>query len=93
MASLTKRERSVASKYRKYEKAREEAKRFYDRADRLLVDIARLVRPKMRCRISEDGKELVVTDLAAEAAKAEDQAIIGWGHGAVRHYEVKAVKL
>ena len=88
MSALTKRERSIASKFRKYEKAREEAKKFYDRADRLLLDIARKIQPKTRCRIRDDGRELVVKDVLAEAG---DSVIVGWGHGAVRRFELKVI--
>lgn len=45
VAPLSKRERSIASKYRKYERSREQAKKFYDRADRLLLEIAKSIQP------------------------------------------------
>ena len=86
MAALTKRERSIASKYRKYEKAKEQAKKFYDRGDRLLGEIAAAIQPKTFVRIREDGRELHLQD----NGKGTD-GILGWGHGAVRRYELKVV--
>lgn len=92
MAALTKRERAVAAKLRKYEKAREEAKTLYDRADQIVLDIVRTLNGKARCRIRDDGKELIVID-HAKAAVADDTAnIVGWGHAAVRRFELKTAK-
>lgn len=87
MAPLTKRERSIASKFRKYEKAREQAKKFYDRADRLLEEIARVIPAKaMYVRILDNGRELHLKDNAANPG-----TILGWGHGAVRRWELKVI--
>ena len=41
MSKLTKKERSIASKFKKREKAKEQAKKFYDRADALTLEIAK----------------------------------------------------
>lgn len=92
MAQLTKRERAVAAKYRKYEKARESAKTFYDRADVIVLDIARTMNGKGRCRIREDGKELILIDHAKAALADDTRAIIDWGHAAVRRFELKTAK-
>ena len=86
MAPLTKRARSIASHFRRYEKSREQAKKFYDRADRLLVDIAKRIQPKTSARVRDDGRELHLKDNSLG-----EEAILGWGHGAVRRYEVKVV--
>lgn len=86
MTALTKRERSIASKYRKYEKAKEQAKKFYDRADRLLGEIAQTIQPKTFAKIREDGRELRLKDNGSGS-----DLILGWGHGAVRRYDLKVV--
>ncbi len=86
MANLSKRERSVASKYRKYERCGEQAKKFYDRRDRLLAELAIALKPKMRCRITNDGKCLTLIDKGTG-----DDVIIGWGHAAVRRWELKVI--
>jgi hypothetical protein len=86
VSQLTKRERSIASKFRRYEKAKEQAKKFYDRADFLLVDIARQIQPKTFVRIKEDGQQLHLRE-----AKADERGILGWGYGAVRQFELKVV--
>ena len=86
--SLTKRERSVAAKFRRYERARAQAKKFYDRADTILADLASQLKVKGKSRLSDEGKTLVLHDLASG-----DSVIVGWGHGAVRRWELKVVEL
>jgi hypothetical protein len=86
MASLTKRERSIAAKFRRYEKAKETAKKFYDRADALLLEIAKGIKPKTFVRIRDDGRQLHLRE-----ASADERGILGWGHGAVRQYDLKTV--
>jgi hypothetical protein len=82
---LTKRERSIASKFRRYEAAKEQAKKFYDRADQLLMELAPQVLLKP-ARISEDGKKL-----QAHKAEPDEKGILGWGHAAVRQFSLKVV--
>lgn len=83
---LSKKERSVAAKFRRYEKAKEQAKKFYDRADLILMEIAKQIQPKGFVRIKEDGQQLHLRE-----AKADERGILGWGHGAVRQYDLKVV--
>lgn len=96
---LTKRERAIASKYRKYERAKDEAKKFYDRADRLLIEIADAMLIHRRAknesdylpvrlpvRISDDGRLLQIAE-----AKPDEKGILGWGHAAVRQFSLKVV--
>ena len=86
MSKLTKKERSLASKFKKREKAKEQAKKFYDRADALTLEIAKAIQPKTFVRIHEDGKQLHLLNNAAG-----EEMIVGWGHGAVRRYDLKVV--
>ena len=103
LTKLTKRERSIRAKYRRYVKLVEAAKSLYDRADTLLVEIARKMHPRgvklvkhmtkqgtvthrLIAKIAEDGQELHCIDHSAG-----DDTILGWGHGAVRRYELKTV--
>jgi hypothetical protein len=102
MSGLTKRERSIAAKFRRYEKTKEQAKTLYDRADGILTEIARQLEgpklTKMReqlteaaksyhsIRISEDGRLLHLRE-----AGADEKGILGWGHGAVRQFDPKVV--
>ena len=86
MSHLTKKERSIASKFKKREKAKEQAKKFYDRADALTLEIAKQIQPKTFVRIHEDGKQLHLLNNAAG-----EEMIVGWGHGAVRRYDLKVV--
>ena len=102
MPPLTKHERSIAAKFRRWEKTKEKAKALYERADGILADIARQVEgpklTKMRAqlteaaktrhlvRISEDGKQLQLRE-----SSADDKGILGWGHGAVRQFDLKVV--
>ena len=86
MSKLTKKERSIASKFKKREKAKEQAKKFYDRADALTLEIAKAIQPKTFVRIHEDGKQLHLLNNAVG-----EEMIVGWGHGAVRRYDLKVV--
>src|SRR5208337_353071 len=81
MPPLTKRERSIAAKFRRFEATKEKAKSLYDRADGILTEIARSLEgpklTKMReqlieaakskhsVRISDDGKTLHLREAAA----------------------------
>jgi len=102
MPPLTKRERSIAAKFRRFEATKEKAKSLYDRADGILTEIARSLEgpklTKMReqlieaakskhsVRISDDGKTLHLREAAAD-----EKGILGWGHGAVRQFDPKVV--
>jgi hypothetical protein len=99
---LTKRERSIASKFKRYERLKEKASKYYDQADTVLSEIARAmsrnrmsfkhetksgtVSTRYSTRIGEDGLELHCIDNAAGY-----DVILGWGHAAVRRYELKTV--
>jgi hypothetical protein len=102
MPGLSKRERSVASKLRRWEKAKEKAKTLYDKADGILTEIAQemegpkltkmrqqiadLAKEKHFIRIDENGKQLQLREAAAD-----EKGILGWGHGAVRQFDPKVV--
>jgi hypothetical protein len=104
MPPLTKQERSIAAKFRRYEKTKDEAKALYERADAILAEIAREVEgpelTKMRAklseaakqkhlvRISEDGKQLQLRE-----SSPDEKGILGWGHGAVRQFDPKIVNM
>lgn len=102
MPALTKHERSIAAKFRRWEKLKEKAKRLYDQADGVLVEIAQqlegpkltkareqlaeLARSKHACRISDDGRQLHLRE-----SSPDEKGIMGWGHGAVRQFDPKVV--
>lgn len=102
--TLTKRERSIAAKFRKWEQTKEKAKALYDKADGILTamvrqmegaritkkraDLAALARSTHSVRISDDGKQLNLKEAAAD-----EKGILGWGHGAVRQFDPKVVNL
>ena len=104
MAGLSKRERSIAAKFRRYERTKEQAKTLYDRADGILTEIARqlegpqltkmreqvseAVKAKHTIRIHEDGRQLCLRE-----ASPDEKGILGWGHGAVRQFDPKVVNL
>ena len=104
MPSLSKRERSIAAKFRRYEKLKERAKRLYEQADVVLTQIAQqsegpkltamraqlaeLAKAKHLVRISEDGRQLQLRESAAD-----EKGILGWGHGAVRQFDPKVVNV
>ena len=104
MASLSKRQRSIASKWKKYERAKERASQLYDQADKILLELAKLMRPrgaKLQTVTSKQGntshrwiarisddQELHLVDNTAG-----DNLILEWGHAAVRRYTPKVVNL
>jgi len=93
---LTRRERSVASKYRKFQKAQERASLEYERADRLAYSIAQIAGGHGRVvRIHPEGKALQVIDNyeAAKAHPKRDPAQMpkAWAHGSVREFELKEI--
>jgi hypothetical protein len=104
MASLSKRQRSIASKWKKYERAKERASEFYEQADKILIQLAKLMRPrgaKLQTVESKQGnishrwiariaedQELHLVDNTAG-----DALILDWGHAAVRRYTPKVVNL
>lgn len=104
MPSLSKRERSIAAKFRRYEKTKERAKALYDKADGILTEIAQqmegpkltkmreqiaeLAKNRHTIRIHEGGQQLHLREAAAD-----EKGILGWGHGAVRQFDPKVVNL
>lgn len=95
---LTRRERSVAAKYRKVLKAEERASAQYELADRLKFAIAQQAGGNGKTvRISSEGKALQVIDnyQAAIAHPKRDAAQMpkAWGHAAVRQFELKEVSI
>ena len=102
MPELSQHERTIAAKFRSYEKVKNQAKELYDRADHILTEIAQslegskltkmraqvfeLAKSKHSIRISEYGKTLHLRE-----AEPDEKGILGWGHGAVRQFDPKVV--
>jgi hypothetical protein len=102
MSALSKRERSIAAKFKRYQTLKERAKACYDRADSVLMEIAaqlegakitkmrkqlaELAQARHSIRISESGQELVLRE-----SLGDEKGILGWGHGAVRQFDPKVV--
>lgn len=95
MPPLTKRERSIASKYRRMVKAKEKASAQYELADRLAFEIAQKSKGDI-VRISE-GKGIQAVDQMQAAIlhpkRKPDQMPKGWCHAAFRQFEIEEVKL
>jgi len=102
MPALSKRERYIAAKFRRWEKLKEKAKRLYDQADGVLTEIAQQLegptltkaraqlaeaaKAKHVIRISDDGRQLHLRE-----SGPDEKGILGWGHGAVRQFDPKVV--
>jgi vacuolar-type H+-ATPase subunit E/Vma4 len=102
MPPLTQRERSIAAKFRRFEKVKERAKALYEQADGILTELAQqmegpkltkmraqlaeLAKDRHTVRIDEDGRSLHLRE-----ASADEKGILGWGHGAVRQFDPKVV--
>lgn len=103
MPGLTKRERSIAAKFRRYSATKEKAKSLYDRADGILTEIARSLEgsklTRMREQIAEAAKTRHVIRISEtqtlhlREAAADEKGILGWGHGAVRQFDPKVSNL
>ena len=103
MAKLTKFERTVASRYRKHIKAKDAAKKFYDRADELLEEIAHLLGEKSPKPLMVASKTGQITfhrvariredgrELHCIDKAAGENLVIDWVHGCVRRYELTTV--
>lgn len=94
---LTRKERSIAAKYRKLVKVQERASSEYERADRLAFAIAQQVGAGKKIRITADGKGIEVVDnyqaAIAHPKRGEDQMPKAWAHGSVRQFELKEVRI
>jgi hypothetical protein len=95
---LTRRERSIAAKYRKVLKAEERASAQYELADRLKFAIAQLAGGHGKVvRISADGKALeVINPMQAAIShpkRKPDQMPKAWAHAAVRQFDLKEVSI
>jgi hypothetical protein len=104
MAALSKRERSIAAKFRRYEKLKDRAKQLYEQADGVLTEIAQQMEgaklTQMRAQIAELAKQRHLVrihengqQLQLREASADEKGILGWGHGAVRQFDPKVVNL
>jgi hypothetical protein len=103
MPRLTKRERSIAANFKRYEKLKEKAGTLYDQADALLAKIAGLMRPRGAKLVEVTSKTGNVShrliarisedgrELHCIDKTAGDAIILDWGHAAVRRYELKVV--
>lgn len=92
---LTRRERSLAAKYRRMVKAKERAGVQYELADRLALEIATKSAGKV-VRISEtlgiQAVDQVKAALEHPKRKPEQMPKI-WAHAAARLFEIEEVKL
>lgn len=98
MKALTRKERSIAAKYRKLVKAQDLASAKYELVDRIGFEIARQAGGNGKTvRISADGKGLEVIDnyLAAinHPKRKPEQMPKVWAHGCVRQFDFKEVNL
>lgn len=97
MKPLTKRERSIAAKYRRVLKAEEKAAAQYELADRLKLQIAIKGGAGNTVRISADGKGIEIVDnyqaAIAHPKRKPDQMPKAWAHGSVRQFELKEVSI
>lgn len=78
----------LGEKVRRYLKAREAGKRGYERADRLIKEIAASTEPGHEISLNENGKKAVLRDKFAAAA---DKGII-WNPCAARRWELEIIE-
>lgn len=102
---LTKRERTLARAFTRYEALKEKAEAAYARADRAAAKLAQqifkikaarvLSQFEKAVRISEEGKHLIAT---AQFLEAQHDALKGgdgkiWAHGSVRPWKLSTKNL
>jgi len=95
VSGLTKRERSIAAKYRRMLKAKEKAGAQYDLADRLALEIATKSKGEV-VRISESKGIQAIDQMQAainHPKRKPEQMPKGWAHAAFRQFEIEEVKL
>jgi len=95
---LTRRERSIAAKYRKLQKAQERASAQYELADRLSFAIAHQAGGNGKVvRISSEGRAVQVIDnyqaAIAHPKRDPEQMPKAWAHGSVRQFELKEISI
>jgi hypothetical protein len=95
MRALSKRERSIAAKYRRMVRVKEKASAQYDLADRLAFQIAQKSKGEV-VRISDTKGIQAVDQMKAAIShpkRKPDQMPKGWAHAAFRQFEIEEVKL
>lgn len=91
---LTRRERSIAAKYRRFLRAKQEGENAYGRADRIAFEIAKKIGGNIS-RISDLRGVKAINRIEEAIAKAESEQTMPklWGHGAGRFFDLKDVPL
>ena len=92
---LTRRERSVAAKYRRLVKAQEKAAAQYDLADRIAFQIAQKSKGEV-VRISETKGIRAIDQMQAAIThpkRKPDQMPKAWAHAAVRQFSIEEVAI
>lgn len=82
---MAKKTNDVPSKVKKYLAAKEAGKRGYQRADRLLAELAHLMRPGQEIALNEQGRKAVLKD------RFEDKDIV-WTPCAARRWELEIIE-
>lgn len=82
---MSKKKLNLAAKAKKYLAAKESGKRGYERADRILAEIAESVKPGVKITLSETGRKALLVDRFA-------QKDIVWTPCAARRWELKIVE-
>jgi len=83
---LTRRQASIAAKFRRWQKTLGRAKSLYGRADRILVELAAQLEVDKPSPINSTGKHVVLRDNFAGKE-------VVWGHGGVRHWDLETLDL
>lgn len=84
----TKKKTDLGEKVQRYIRARESGKRGYERADRLIREIAASVEPGAEISLNENGRKAVLVDKYAAAA---DKGII-WTPCAARRWDLEIIE-
>ena len=86
--SAKKKAADLGEKVRRYLKAHEAGKRGYERADRLIKEIAASAEPGQEIALNENGRKAVLVDNFAAAA---DKGII-WNPCAARRWKLEIIE-
>jgi hypothetical protein len=89
MSKAAKEKPSVADLVSRYQKAKQAGRRGYERADRLIQELAKTVDPGEEVKLNDAGRKIILHDRFAEASQ-KGGAI--WTPCAARRWELEIIE-
>lgn len=89
MSKAAKEKPTVADLVSRYQKAKQAGRRGYERADRLMQQLAKTVKPGEEVKLNDAGRKMILHDRFAEASQ-KGGAI--WTPCAARRWELEIIE-